>query len=97
MWNIKKQKGHEDRYRCHIGHSYSEKDLETKQVEIMENTLWVALRIMEERKTLLTKMELDNIAKGLNRVSAGYRERREQLQIHIDRLKEVVYATQKQD
>jgi two-component system chemotaxis response regulator CheB len=97
LWRIEKHGGNEDRYRCHIGHSYSEKDLETKQVEIMENTLWIALRIMEERKTLLKKMEDDNLRKGLTRISRTYRERKDELQVHIDRLKEVVYATQKQD
>ena len=97
LWHIKKHSGNGDRYRCHIGHSYSEKDLETKQVEVMENTLWIALRIMEERKTLLKKMEDDNLGKGLTRISITYRERKDELQVHIDRLKEVVYATQKQD
>jgi two-component system chemotaxis response regulator CheB len=52
---------------------------------------------MEERKTLLKKMEEDNLRKGLTRISITYRERKEELQVHIDRLKEVVYATQKQD
>jgi two-component system, chemotaxis family, protein-glutamate methylesterase/glutaminase len=63
----------------------------------MENTFWIALRIMEERKTLLKKMEDDNLRKGLTRISITYRERKEELQVHIDRLKEVVFATQKQD
>src|SRR5687768_4117344 len=26
LWNISKENGKPDRYRCHIGHSYSEKD-----------------------------------------------------------------------
>jgi two-component system chemotaxis response regulator CheB len=44
------------RYRFHIGHSYSEKDLVVKQYEILESTLWVALRIIEERRNLLKKL-----------------------------------------
>ena len=96
LWNIGKEDG-PDRYRCHIGHSYSENDLEHKQVKIMENTLWIALRIMEERKTLLNKMALENSKRGLTNISTTYRKKKEDLQIHIDRLKEVVFATQKQD
>src|SRR5665213_1571633 len=52
LWKISKGgdgQGKIDRYRCHIGHSYSEKDLVIKQEEIFESTLWTALRIMEER------------------------------------------------
>ena len=40
------------RYRCHIGHAYTEKDLVVKQAETASGTLWVALRMMEERKHL---------------------------------------------
>ncbi len=38
------------RFRCHIGHAYTEKDLLIKQDENIETTLWIALRMMEERK-----------------------------------------------
>jgi two-component system chemotaxis response regulator CheB len=63
----------------------------------MESTLWTALRIMEERKTLLKKMASDNIKKGLTRISTQYLKKSEDLQIHVDRLKAVVFATQNQD
>ncbi|MDP9230616.1 MAG: hypothetical protein M3O67_08090, partial [Bacteroidota bacterium] len=48
------------RYRCHIGHAYTEGDLILKQAETAGTTLWVALRMMEERKHLLRKLEVDN-------------------------------------
>ncbi len=95
LWNIKNGSGNVSRYRCHIGHSYSEKDLEVKQSEIMESTLWVALRIMEERKTLLKKMEGDNAKKGFSNFAKGYAQKGEALQLHIDNLKEVLFATKK--
>lgn len=43
------------RYRCHIGHAYTERDLVVKQAETASTTLWVAVRMMEERKYLLKK------------------------------------------
>lgn len=94
LWNINKQNGKPDRYRCHIGHSYSENDLVVKQSEILESTLWVALRIMEERRNLLKKMENDNSRKGLSKMAASYREKGESIQLHVDKMKEVLYATQ---
>ena len=54
LWKI--DNGNLSHYRCHIGHSYTEKDLNIKQTESIEHTLWVAIRMMEERKLILLKM-----------------------------------------
>ncbi len=94
LWDINKQNGKPDRYRCHIGHSYSEKDLVVKQGEILESTLWTALRIMEERRTLLKKMEDDNNKKGLSKMGASYQEKGADIQFHVDKMKEILFATQ---
>ena len=83
------------RYRCHIGHSYSEKDLIFKQEQVFESTLWVALRIMEERKTLLRKMESDNIKRGFVSGAKSYKEKADAIQIHVDKMKEILFDSQK--
>ena len=83
------------RYRCHIGHSYSEKDLVMKQGEIFESTLWTALRIMEERKTLLRKMEDDHAKRGFSTLAKNYKEKADDIQGHVDKMKEVLFASQK--
>ena len=49
MWYIENG-GKVARYRCHIGHAYTEKDLVVKQNEKLETTLWMALRIMGAKK-----------------------------------------------
>jgi len=41
------------RYRCHTGHSFTAAALLTIQTEKIEETLWVSLRMLEERKNLL--------------------------------------------
>ena len=94
LWEINKQNGKSDRYRCHIGHSYSEKDLVVKQGEVLESTLWIALRIMEERRNLLKKMEDDNNKKGLSKMAASYQEKGADIQFHVDKMKEILFATQ---
>lgn len=83
------------RYRCHIGHSYSEKDLVLKQEQVFESTLWVALRIMEERKTLLRKMEKDNIKRGFLTGAKSYQEKADAIQVHVDKMKEILFDSQK--
>lgn len=98
LWNINKGgkgKGKLDRYRCHIGHSYSENDLVVKQGEMFEATLWTALRIMEERRNLLKKMEDDHSRRGLTTVAKSYHEKVADIQLHVDKMKEVLFASQK--
>jgi two-component system, chemotaxis family, protein-glutamate methylesterase/glutaminase len=94
LWAINKETGKSDRYRCHIGHSYSEDDLAIKQSQILESTLWTALRIMEERRNLLKKMEDDNLKKGLSKMALNYQEKGRDIQFHVDKMKEILYATQ---
>lgn len=82
------------RYRCHIGHAYTERDLAVKQTEIAGNTLWVALRMMEERKHLLKKMEGQYAKKGYKSLSSNSVEKQRELGHHIDKLKEILFDLQ---
>jgi two-component system, chemotaxis family, protein-glutamate methylesterase/glutaminase len=50
---------------------------------------------MEERKTLLKKMQDDNTKRGFSKLAKGYKEKVDDLQIHVDKLKEVLFASQK--
>lgn len=98
LWDIANTGDNKERvvrYRCHIGHSYSEKDLVLKQGEIFESTLWIALRIMEERRNLLLKLENDHAKKGLSTMAKSYKEKAAAIQIHVDKMKEVLFASQK--
>ncbi|MEJ7626545.1 MAG: chemotaxis protein CheB [Ferruginibacter sp.] len=85
------------RYRCHIGHAYTEKDLVVKQAETASTTLWVALRMMEERKHLLRKMELENAKKGYKALSGKNIEKHDEMQHHINRLKKILFDLQNHD
>jgi two-component system chemotaxis response regulator CheB len=85
------------RYRCHIGHAYTERDLVLKQAETAGTTLWVALRMMEERKHLLRKMEVDSNEKGYTKWAATHVERQEELDTHINKLKEILHDLQNFD
>jgi two-component system chemotaxis response regulator CheB len=89
LWEIA-QYGHH-RYRCNIGHAYSESDLLRKQSGQLESTLWIALRIMEERNNLLKKMGDQQKKKGLADV---YYEDVEVLEGHIKNLKDLLFKTQ---
>lgn len=85
------------RYRCHIGHAYTERDLVLKQSEAAGSTLWVALRMMEERKHLLKKMEVDYKQKGYKSLSSNNIEKQGEMTRHIDKLKEILFDLQNHD
>ena len=95
LWTIKNDVV--KRYRCHIGHAYTERDLVVKQAETAGTTLWVALRMMEERKHLLKKMEVDYAKKGYKSLSVNNIEKQEEMEHHITELKKILFYLQSAD
>jgi two-component system chemotaxis response regulator CheB len=95
LWALKS--GKELRYRCHIGHAYTEKVLKVSQAESTTATLWIALRMMEERKHLLKKMEMERRKKGYRASLVNEAQKQEELQGHIDKLKEILSDLQSED
>jgi two-component system chemotaxis response regulator CheB len=75
------------RYRCHTGHSYTSAALLVSQSERIEETLWVAMRMFEERKNLLNGM---TGAPGIGRVATAQRIR--EAQGHIDLIRSILAA-----
>jgi two-component system, chemotaxis family, protein-glutamate methylesterase/glutaminase len=93
LWKIKN--GNVVHYRCHVGHSYSEADLEYRQKEKLEVTLWMALRMMEERKLLLNKLARQNKEKGLQILSRNLTTQAVSLEKHIRQLKNFLFDFKK--
>src|SRR3546814_12962008 len=54
LWKIGNHKSL--RYRCHTGHAYTAPVLLAEQTAKIQETLWVALRMFEERRNLLVTM-----------------------------------------
>jgi two-component system chemotaxis response regulator CheB len=94
LWNVD-NKDAIKRYRCHVGHVYSENDLLIKQAESLEATLWIALRMMEERRSLLTRLGEEDLRKGLTRIGNSHKKRASDLEHHIEKLKELLFAAKK--
>ena len=78
-------------FRCHTGHMYSSNELLAAKRKELENTLWVALRVLEERRNLLNKMSAEETGKGWVRSAADKTERAHELEAHISRLKETLF------
>jgi two-component system chemotaxis response regulator CheB len=54
LWYV--VEGHAHRFRCRIGHAYSEASLMDEHGRALEIALWTALRALEERAGLLRRM-----------------------------------------
>jgi two-component system chemotaxis response regulator CheB len=83
LWEM--EHGHVQRFRCHTGHAFTAEALNESSRHALEETLWVALRMMEERKILLTSMATREGAPSHGRQTT---ERLDDIKNHINRLRE---------
>jgi two-component system chemotaxis response regulator CheB len=89
LWKM--DKGPVLRYRCHTGHAYTADALLAEQTMKIEETMWTALRMFEERKNLLTTIGKEQ--KGASARSAN--ERAKMSQVHIDRIRSILLTDDK--
>jgi two-component system chemotaxis response regulator CheB len=82
LWEV--NHGHVLRYRCHTGHAFTAASLAESNQHSLEETLWVALRMMEERKNLLMSMASHDNSPW----SRHQEERLADLQRHVNRMRE---------
>jgi two-component system chemotaxis response regulator CheB len=80
LWKMHNEKI--PRYRCHTGHVYLEPLLFQKQSEALEESIWISIRMMEERRNMLLNMK----ASG-SKMNGDLSVRAEELAVHIERLK----------
>ena len=83
LWELDDE-GHK-RFRCHTGHVYTGASLLEKQGEEMEESVWISIRMLEERRNLLLTLAASD--KAGPAMVAGYQSRAEELKVHIERLK----------
>jgi two-component system chemotaxis response regulator CheB len=89
LWQV--NKGSALRFRCHTGHAYTSASLLAEQTKKIEETMWTALRMFEERKNLLTTMAGTQTGAALN----SSLERAKLSQVHIDRIRVILKSDDK--
>jgi two-component system, chemotaxis family, protein-glutamate methylesterase/glutaminase len=93
LWQVKDDKI--NRFRCYTGHSYDENELLATQGHKMEGSMWVAVRMMEERKNLYGKIAQDHLKKGHVRIASAYERQALEIEEHIETLREVLISIEK--
>ncbi len=79
------------RYRCYTGHVFNGDHLDSQYIKRTEETLWVALRMMEERRNFILTMDQNADANKQARVNRQH-QRANELKEHIEQLKRLLKA-----
>jgi len=87
LWEVRQSDT--QRYRCHTGHSFTAHSLLSGQSERIEETLWVSLRMFEERKNLLNTMASRENGRSVKKI---YLDRAKETQVHIERIRAMLNA-----
>lgn len=87
LWEVG---AHPLRYRCHTGHAFTAGELANAQSEKIQETLWISLRMFEERKNLLQTMTTP----GTGKFSSSAAERGREADQHIARLRAILLSNE---
>lgn len=85
LWEMKDEKG--QRFRCHTGHTFTALALLDDQSKKIEETLWTAIRMFEERKNLQKNMANKEKRPRSKQI---YEKSLQETQAHIDRLRSLL-------
>jgi two-component system chemotaxis response regulator CheB len=85
LWEIKRDPAH--RYRCHTGHVYTEKLLYELQDVKIEESIWVSIRMLEEKRNMLRLLAGRKITNNLDPEISLNGKRIDEIDEHINRLK----------
>jgi two-component system chemotaxis response regulator CheB len=95
LWEVKNDPNL--RFRCHAGHAYSAEIYFRQQSEKLEETIWVALRMMEEQRHMLSQLSERERRQGLLHLASQHQERANATQVHIDRLRDILMMSKQPD
>jgi two-component system chemotaxis response regulator CheB len=84
LWEL--EEGGHLRYRCHTGHAYSQQSLLIDQTSAMEESLYTALRAVEEKAAALRRLA-ERWPEQVPGVRHGYDERARELDRTADQLR----------
>jgi two-component system chemotaxis response regulator CheB len=80
------------RYRCHTGHAFSAKVLETLQRDAVEEAIWAAMRALHEQERLFSRLRDTELQLGHIERANDYELKAKQAKAHSQTLREVIAA-----
>ena len=86
------KEGHPLRYRCQIGHAYTAETL-AAHIDEVDEAVRIAMRVMEERVTLVERMAADARETGRLTVAELYDARAEEYRRYANTLREAAVSS----
>jgi two-component system chemotaxis response regulator CheB len=80
------------RYRCRVGHAYSEQSMDAAEHDSTERALWAAQRALEERVALMRKMASHARRRGHAGVAGLFEERAERFEADVRAIHAVIVS-----
>ena len=72
------------RYRCHVGHAYTEEMMSIALDENLRRALASASRALDERVALADRLERQAVARGHRNVAAHWSDRRREYEVEAE-------------
>jgi two-component system, chemotaxis family, protein-glutamate methylesterase/glutaminase len=88
MWEI--DEGNLVRYRCHVGHAYSEETMSIGLDGNLRRALASALRLFEERVALLKKLDKQARESGHKRAAHDYNRKKDEYEVEAEVIRETI-------
>jgi two-component system chemotaxis response regulator CheB len=88
MWEI--HDGPLARYRCRVGHSYSEKTLIAEKGKAVEAALWMALEVLEENAVLAHKLAVRAVKRGAPAIATRFEQQARTVQDRANVLRDIL-------
>ena len=90
LWELKD--GELLRFRCRVGHAYTNETLTTEQAQMVEHALWSALRGLEEQAAVRRRMAERAMSQGLTSLAERYQARARELERQAQQVRNLVLA-----
>lgn len=81
------------RFRCRTGHAYSAESVLAEQSDVLERSLWAALRVLEERVSLSQRMITQAQAQGRDWLVRNLTERLQEAEEHARQLRQILITS----
>lgn len=78
------------RYRCEVGHAFNAATLVRGNGEAVEQSLWAAMRALEERERMLQRLATSAETNGRNTIALDYHERAAETKNHKTHLHQFI-------
>ena len=89
LWELNDQRP--KRFRCHTGHAYTERSLIAFQANLVENSVWFAMRALQEKHMLLARMADDALAQKRPEAANDYHLEAVKAQLSAEVLRRLIH------